>query len=289
MPEADGRSARDGSGHLLLRGPAQEGLSRTEEWQTQMQPMVHRALDALSFDHPADLLADFAIPWCLQIALLVVQADPADSPLKPQAAAATAELIRLFEDGPMPMGEPAFVEVSQTSPRMLANLWLALFSNPREWDRLRSQPALWPGAGDELLRYAGIVRRIRREARAGVELAGIAIAERQRVMLLLASANRDPDQFADADRLDVSRRIAGQVALGEGRNSCIGAALILWLIAVSTRALLQRFRQCDCAASRNFARVPTIVFQLRSRTAGPPMKSRRRSQHCVPIETFPTR
>jgi cytochrome P450 len=92
-----------------------------------------------------------------------------------------------------------------------------------------------------LLRYAGIVRRIRREARGPVELAGITVDAGQRVSLLLASANRDPAQFADPDRLDVTRSLIGHVALGMGRNSCIGGALVRSLIAVSTRTLLQRF------------------------------------------------
>ena len=59
-------------------------------------------------------------------------------------------------------------------------------------------------------------------ARTGVDLGGVRIPEGDRVLLMLAAANRDPAQFPDPDRLDLTRRATGQVALGMGRNSCVG-------------------------------------------------------------------
>ena len=92
--------------------------------------------------------------------MLVTRADPADATASPisaaaslpppgesddaalraDAAAATAELERIFEAGPIPMGEPAFVALSQTLPRLLANAWLALVRHPDEFARLRAHP-----------------------------------------------------------------------------------------------------------------------------------------------------
>jgi cytochrome P450 len=166
---------------------------------------------------------------------------PEDSPLRPPAAAATAELDRLLQQGAMPMGEPTFVAISQTTPRLLANIWVALLEHPGEAERLRNEPGLWPGAVEELLRYGAIVRRIWRQARSPVRYEGADIAEGQRVQLMLASANRDPEQFPDPDRLDVARRVPVQMALGTGRNSCAGGALVRTAVEVATRALLSRF------------------------------------------------
>ncbi len=267
----DHGAGRDSTGRLLLRGPSQEALAHMDEWEPRIASMARRALDALPSERAVDLLAEFALPWCLDVALLVVQAAPEDtarlavlgaevfaatgapddSPLKPAAAVATAELVRYFERGPMPMGEPAFVAISQTSPRLLANIWLALLRHPEQAAYLR-EPGRWPGAADELLRHAGIVRRIRREARGDLRIAGVSIAEGQRVMLLLASANRDPEQFPDAARLDVTRSVTGQVALGSGRNSCVGVALVRALVATSTRALLDRFPSAKLCGEPEF-------------------------------------
>jgi hypothetical protein len=139
------------------------------------------------------------------------------------------------------MGEPTFIAISQTTPRLLTNAWLALFRHPAEYARLRARPGLMPGAVEELLRYAGIVRRVYRRATAAVELGGAAIAEGQRAALMLGSANRDPAAFPDPDRLDVTRSFAGHVALGTGRNSCVGAAMIRMVASIATAALLRRF------------------------------------------------
>lgn len=254
-------SPRDASGRLLLRGPSQEALARIAEWEPRIAAIAQCALDRLSLIEPVDLLADYALPWCLEVAMLVVQGRPEDaarladlgaqvfaatgapddSPQKPRAAAATAELVRLFADGPMPMGEPTFIAISQTTPRLLASIWLALLRHPDQAAQLAADPTLWPAAADELLRHAGIVRRIRRDTRAPVDVAGIHLAQGQRVMLMLAAANRDPAQFPDPDRLDFARPPAPHLALGWGRNSCIGAALLRVLIGVTTRALWERF------------------------------------------------
>jgi cytochrome P450 len=251
---------RDDSGRLRLRGPVMDAIApRLEAWRARMEPVAGELLDGLA--ERIDLLADYALPWCQEFALLVVQSPPEqrdrlmtlsaqvfaatgapdDSPLRPPAAAASAELDRLLQSGAMPMGEPTFVAISQTTPRLLANIWVALLKHPDEAERLRSEPGLWPGAIEELLRFAGIVRRIWRQARSPVRLEGANIAEGQRLLLMLASANRDPVQFADPDRLDVGRRVPVQMALGTGRNSCAGGALVRAAVEVSTRALLARF------------------------------------------------
>ena len=250
---------RDEAGRLRLRAPVHDSIApRLEAWRMQMQPVAHQILERLPADGLVDLLADYALPWCRELAMTVIQAAPDQrdrfaalgaevfaatgapdgSPLRARAMAATAELERLLQDGPMPMGEPTFVAISQTTPRLLANIWAALLAHPVEAARLRNEAALWPGAVEELLRFAGIVRRIWRQARAPVCYEGLEIGAGQRVLLMLAAANRDPDQFAEPNRLDAGRRVSSEVALGAGRNSCAGAALVRAAIEISTRALL---------------------------------------------------
>jgi len=230
------------------------------DWQAQIEPLAHRVLDQLPTDRSVDLVREFAQPWSLAVAVLVTGADPADaerladlarhvsgaaaepddSALQSRAAAATAELERRFQNRAMPMGEPAFVALSQTLPCFLANAWLALLRHPAELARLRAQPDLIPGAMDELLRYAGLVRKLFRRVAASVDLGGVRIAEGERVILMLASANRDPAQFPEPDRLDVTRQAAGQVALGAGPHACVGASLIRMAAAAATGALVEK-------------------------------------------------
>jgi cytochrome P450 len=265
----DQAKTRDEIGRLRLRGDVLEALSaaRLSEWQAQLEQPTRSAIHALATDRPVDLLGEFTKPWCLTLAMLVTGADPDDrerlselgnavfagtgepegSILKLDAARATAELERIFHRLAVPMGEPTFIAVSQTLARLLSNAWLALVEHPAEYARLRAQPDLMPGAIEELLRYAGIVRRVFRWATEDVDLGGVLIAKGDRALLMLASANRDPEQFPQANRLDISRPIAAHVSLGMGRNSCVGAMLIRMAAAVATRAFVERFAGAEVA------------------------------------------
>ena len=102
-----------------------------------------------------------------------------------------------------------------------------------------------PGAIEELLRYAGIVRRVFRRATANVDLGGVSIAEGELAVLMLASANRDPEQFPDPDRLLLARPVTSHVSLGTGRNSCVGAMLIRMAASVATGALTSTFAEAQ--------------------------------------------
>jgi cytochrome P450 len=259
--------ARDDVGRLNQRAEMLDALSasRLEGWRPQLEALTLAALERLPTDRPVDLFGEFTLPWGLALAMLVTRADPVesrrlsdlgtrvfaatgagdDADLRADAAEATAELERIFASGPIPMGEPTFVALSQTLPRLLANAWLALVRHPQEFTQLRARPELMPGAIEELLRYAGIVRRVFRRATANVELGGITIAEGDLAVLMLASANRDPDQFPDPDRLDLARPITSHVALGTGRNSCVGAMLIRMAASVATATFLARFAAAD--------------------------------------------
>ncbi len=262
-PVAGKYQDRDEAGKLHVRPAMLDALGpeRTAEWQAGAEHMAAEILGAWPAERPMEVLGDFARPWCLSVAMMVTEAPesqrarlaglgesvfaatgaPDTSPLRAPAAEATGELDRFFEKGPIPMGEPSFIALSQTTARLLTNSWLALFLHPAEYARLRRCPELMASAVDEFLRYAGIVRRVFRRATAPLQLGGVSIAEGQRVALMLASANRDAAVFADPDRFDVGRCSAGQLALGAGRNSCVGAAVIRMALSAATRVFVQTF------------------------------------------------
>jgi cytochrome P450 len=75
------------------------------------------------------------------------------------------------------------------------------------------------------------------------------IAQGDRVILRVASANRDPQQFPDPDRIDFSRRGPAHLALGFGPHSCAGAALIRMGVKVATRLFVKNFADAEiCSA-----------------------------------------
>ncbi len=107
----------------------------------------------------------------------------------------------------------------------------ALLRHPDELARLRaaqSEPDVMSTAVEELLRFDAPVQRIGRMIGEDLELRGQHLRAGDRAFLVMASANRDPEAFADPDRLDVFRRTDGaskHLSLGLGTHYCVGAAL----------------------------------------------------------------
>jgi cytochrome P450 len=270
-PRDNLREPRDANGGLISRSELRDALSgpRLGEWRERVHELANQGLGEI--DDPTlaelhagdsvDLLHDFALPWCLSIGMMATGANPADrdtlaqlgscvfaatgasheSSARADAKAAVAELDRYFLNAPVPMMAQTFIGMSQTTPRLLASGWLALFTYPVQAACLRADRSLAPRASEELLRYAGIIVRLLRIATADVVIRGARIEAGEQVELRIASANRDPDQYTDPDRLDVSRRVLGQLTLGIGRHSCVGARLVRLVSEVGTAALLRRF------------------------------------------------
>ena len=93
---------------------------------------------------------------------------------------------------------------------------------------------------EEFLRYETPNQRINRLAKEDFEMEGRRIKCGQRVMFLLGSANRDPAQFADPDRLDIHRQPNHHLAFGWGLHFCLGAPLARLASQLALGALLER-------------------------------------------------
>lgn len=91
--------------------------------------------------------------------------------------------------------------------------------------RLCADPALLPGAIEEILRYETVVIQFRRTAVAATELGGAKIAEGEKVVVFFPSANRDEAVFASPDRFDITRSPNHHLAFGHGTHFCLGAPL----------------------------------------------------------------
>ena len=148
---------------------------------------------------------------------------------------------RLTEDELLATCVLLFFAGHETTVNLIGNGTLALLRHPDQLQRLRQQPQLIANAVEELLRYDSPVQRTGRIAAEEVDFAGVHIQRGDRVTMLVGAANRDPAQFADPDRLDVTRPNASQhLSFAAGIHYCVGAPLARLEAQLAIAALLRR-------------------------------------------------
>ncbi|MFI6595155.1 cytochrome P450 [Nonomuraea sp. NPDC050536] len=102
---------------------------------------------------------------------------------------------------------------------------LTLLEHPDQHARLRAEPELLDSAVEEMLRFWPPVMDFRRTATRDLTLGGQKIERGDKVVVYHASANRDPEVFADPDRFDIARTPNDHVSFGFGPHFCLGAHL----------------------------------------------------------------
>lgn len=118
-----------------------------------------------------------------------------------------------------------FIAANDTTVGMLAGGSHELLQRPDQLADLRADPALIPGAVEEILRYANPLHYFRRTATADLELGGRQIRAGDKVALYYTSANRDEAVFSDPQRFDIRRSPNPHLSFGLGEHYCLGVHL----------------------------------------------------------------
>ncbi len=114
----------------------------------------------------------------------------------------------------------------ETTTTLISNSVVQLMQNPTAWEAIKADPSKIPGAVEEVLRTAGSIFSWRRTAMVDTEINGVAIPKEGQLLLLMGSANRDPEMFANPDDFDITRQNARQhLSFGFGIHYCIGNML----------------------------------------------------------------
>ncbi|MFF2142957.1 cytochrome P450 [Kitasatospora sp. NPDC058190] len=169
------------------------------------------------------------------------RAEPADDLLS-DLIAVRDEQDRLSEDELTSLAFLILFAGYENTVHLIANAVLALLTHPEQLAALRAEPELIASAVEEFARFDGPAPlSIRRFPREDVTIGDVTVPAGETVLLSLASANRDPEQFTDPDRLDLRRRENGHLALGHGIHYCLGAPLARMETSLALTALLRRF------------------------------------------------
>ncbi len=113
----------------------------------------------------------------------------------------------------------------ETTMNATGNLLLYLAERPKEQMRLRQEPDRIPSLIEESLRYDNPTHLFARTVTRATTLSGTTMKQGDKVVLLYASGNRDPDQFEHADQFEPQRNPKHHLAFGRGTHLCPGATL----------------------------------------------------------------
>jgi len=96
-------------------------------------------------------------------------------------------------------------------------------------------------AVEEFLRFESSNQLGNRITTREVEVGGVALPPQSRITMCIGAANRDPGQFADPDRLDLTRDPNHHIAFGFGIHTCAGMNLARLEARVAIARFLARF------------------------------------------------
>ncbi|SEF33832.1 Cytochrome P450 [Variovorax sp. NFACC28] len=132
---------------------------------------------------------------------------------------------------------------------LVGNSLIALMREPSLLPSTRTRDGL-QAIVEETARHDPAVHNTRRFAAEAVTIAGTDLAAGDAVLVLLASANRDPAFNPEPDRFMPVRARRRMLGFGHGMHACPGQALACTLAAASLRALLLSHHAHDLDAQR---------------------------------------
>ena len=136
----------------------------------------------------------------------------------------------------------------ETSTNMLSHGIHEMLRNPAEIRRLNDSPELIDSMVEEVLRYQAPIQINNRRSARDTEIGGVRLSRGTTVHVIVASANRDPAQFPEPDRFDISRRPNRHLSFGLGVHICAGNSLARLEAALAFKRLFARFPDLQLAA-----------------------------------------
>ncbi len=129
----------------------------------------------------------------------------------------------------------------ETTTNLIGNGLVALHDFPGQKQLLIEQPALIKQAIEEILRFESSNQLGNRMTTETVDIGGVTMPAGTSLTLCIGAANRDPEQFPDPDRFDITRTPNRHLAFGSGIHQCAGMSLARLEGAVALSHFLARF------------------------------------------------
>ena len=134
---------------------------------------------------------------------------------------------------------------NETTGRLIGWLAKVLAEHPDQRRAVAEDRSLIPKVIDETLRFEPTGHATARYTMQDADYHGTTVPAGSAVLLILASANRDPRRYADPDAFDIRREDVQHLTFGYGLHYCLGANLARLEGRVALDELLNRWTEWD--------------------------------------------
>jgi cytochrome P450 len=131
----------------------------------------------------------------------------------------------------------------ETTTNLIGNGTHALLTQRDQWQRLCADASLLGTAVEELLRFESPLQLNNRLCTAPLRIGDVELPAGSFVTLAIGSANRDPAQFYEPDRLDIGRKPNPHLAFGQGHHACAGMNVARLEARIAFGRLIARYPQ----------------------------------------------
>jgi cytochrome P450 len=232
-----------------LMGVPAEDRDSLKEWSTAASRLLDPDVEGETLE--LGLLAGMGLAGYFDALFEERRRQPQDD-LVSGLVAAEEEGDRLSADELRSITVLLFIAGHETTMNLIGNGTYALLQHPDQLALVRDDLEMARSAIEELLRYDGPVHVTARVPTEDIDVGGTPIAAGERMVVALGAANRDPAQYPDPDRLDVTREDNRHLTFSHGIHFCLGASLARVEGQVAIPRLLQRFPDLALAAEPSY-------------------------------------
>jgi pimeloyl-[acyl-carrier protein] synthase len=130
----------------------------------------------------------------------------------------------------------------ETTVNLISNAVLHLLAHHDQLQLFKSaDQALLRSAVEEFLRFDAAVQNAGRVVREDIDIGGKELRKGHLVVVAIGAANRDPDQFPEPDRFEITHQDNRHLSFGLGIHRCIGASLSQTEVEIAVSSLFRRF------------------------------------------------
>jgi len=123
---------------------------------------------------------------------------------------------------------------------------VALNRNPKEYDKLRANPALIPSMVSEIIRYQTPLAHMRRTALADSIIGGKTIKKGDKVVMWYISGNRDEEEIENPNDFIIDRaNPRHHLSFGFGIHRCMGNRVAEMQLKIIWEEILRRFPRIE--------------------------------------------